>query len=207
VKASEIMTSPVITVRSDTSVKEAARLLVEHQISALPVVDDGAGLVGIVSEADLLPLESRPDPRDQLMPLPPEPAPPRRVEEVMTREVYTMPEEADVAHVAEVMLRANVKRIPIVRGDRLVGIVSRRDVIKLMARRDEVILAELEKLLAQQQLLAPPVTIEVRNGVATIRGEGEPGAKRLVEILVRTIPGILDVRFEDPSRDGAPGPV
>src|SRR5438477_10394062 len=97
-KAFEIMTAPVITVSPDLPLKEAARLLDEHDVSALPVVDGQGELVGILSEADLLELETRPDPRDQLTPLPPAQAPPRLVSEVMTRRVLTMPHDSDMAH-------------------------------------------------------------------------------------------------------------
>jgi CBS domain-containing protein len=62
-KVKEIMSRPVITVKADAGIKAAARLLVELGISALPVVDAEGALVGIVSEADMLPIEARPDPR------------------------------------------------------------------------------------------------------------------------------------------------
>ena len=70
-KVSEIMSRPVFTVTADTSVKAAAQLLVERDISALPVVDAKGRLVGIVSEADLLSMETRPDPLTRAMPLAP----------------------------------------------------------------------------------------------------------------------------------------
>src|SRR5215471_16304277 len=96
-KAKDAMTSPAITVAPDTHCKEAAALLVRHRISALPVVDASGRLVGLVSEADLLPLETAPDPRSQATPLPPRTEPvPRRVDEVMTPEVYTVDEDTDL---------------------------------------------------------------------------------------------------------------
>ncbi len=194
-KISEIMTTPVITVGPQSPVKAAARLLADHDISALPVVDEDGKLVGIVSEADLLPLESRPDPRDQARPQAVQPRSPQRVEEIMTREVFTLDERSDVAHAADLMLRANVKRIPVLRGDRLAGIISRRDIIKVIARPDQAILAEIKELLASQLPERAAVEIEVSEGVATISGDPDEGSRRLVEILTRSIPGVLQVRF------------
>jgi len=193
-KAFEIMTSPVMTVAPDLPLKEAARLLVQHNISALPVVDAGGELLGIVSEADLLELETRPDPRSQLTPLPAAARPPQLVSEVMTREVIAMADDTDVAHLASLMLMAHVKRIPILRGRRLVGIVSRRDVIKVVARRDTKIRDEVQDLLDRQGLMRPDA-ISVTQGVVTIESAGDRGWRRLVEILVRTVPGVLEVRF------------
>ncbi len=96
-RVGEAMTSPAITVRPDTSCKEAAGLLARHRISALPVVDGRGRLVGIVSEADLLPLEAVPDPRALATPVASRREPlPSRVEEVMTREVVSVDEGADL---------------------------------------------------------------------------------------------------------------
>src|SRR5262249_33868936 len=137
-RAKDAMTSPAITVTPETHCKDAAALLVRHRISALPVVDTSGRLVGLVSEADLLPLETSPDPRSQGTPLPPRTMPvPRRVDEVMTPEVYTVDEDTDLGVVAQRMLEANVKRFPVLRGDRVVGVVSRHDLVKVIARTDE----------------------------------------------------------------------
>jgi len=199
-KAFEIMTAPVITASPDLPLKEAARLLDKHDISALPVVDRQGSLVGILSEADLLELEMRPDPRHQLTPLPPAPAPPHLVSEVMTRSVLTMPHDADVAHVAARMLEAHVKLIPILRGRTLVGIISRRDIIKVVARSDAQILADVEELLARQGLLKVDF-LSVEEGIVTIHCAGDLSWRRMVEILVRTVPGVLEVRFQtEPAR-------
>src|SRR5438309_7655443 len=90
-RAKDAMTSPAITVTPETHCKDAAALLVEHRISALPVVDATGRLVGLVSETDLLPLETTPDPRSQATPLRPRLEPlPVRVDEVMSPEVYTV---------------------------------------------------------------------------------------------------------------------
>src|SRR4029450_3203730 len=100
VRVREVMSSPVVTVPPDMPLKEVAKLLVTRAISAVPVMDAGE-LVGLLSEADLVPLELVPDPRAHLAPLPEASQPAFRLaSEAMTREVIALPEEADVADAA-----------------------------------------------------------------------------------------------------------
>jgi CBS domain-containing protein len=139
VRVRDVMSSPVVWVPPDMGLKEVAALLVTRAISAVPVVDDGE-LVGIISEADLVPLELAPDPRAHLIP-PAEPPGhlPKVAAEVMTRAVVALPEEADTAEAARLLLERRIKSIPVVRGRRVVGIVARRDLLKVLARRDQAI--------------------------------------------------------------------
>jgi CBS domain-containing protein len=83
-QARQIMTAPVLTVRPDTTVREAATLLLEHQITAAPVLDAGGELIGILSESDLVGNRVGHDPRNQVRPVQDEPAGPQTVGEVMT---------------------------------------------------------------------------------------------------------------------------
>src|SRR5437016_8706495 len=150
-KAKDAMTSPVITVTPETHRKQAASLMASHRVSALPVLDPDGRLVGIISEADLLTLEARPDPRSQATPLAPRTAPlPTRVDEVMSPEVYTVDETTDLGVVAQRMLETGVKRFPVLRGDRLAGIVSRPDLVKVMATTDEAIETQVRRALADE---------------------------------------------------------
>jgi CBS domain-containing protein len=195
-KAKDAMTSPVITVAPDTHCKEAAALLVRHRISALPVVDAGGRLVGVVSEADLLPLETAPDPRSQATPLPARTGPvPRRVDEVMTPEVYTVDENTDLGLVAQRMLEANVKRFPVMRGERLVGIISRHDLVRVIARTDEDVESGVKRVLTEEGLRLSSLEVRVRDGVVELIGGGDLQTFRMAEILARSVPGVLDVRL------------
>jgi CBS domain-containing protein len=195
-KAGEIMSSPVITVAPETGIKTAAGLLVQHAISALPVVDAKGELVGIVSEADLLPIETRPDPRSQAMPLPPTAGTaPQMVAEVMTRRVLTVPADCEVSEVARILLEADLRRVPVVTGGKLVGIISRRDVIKVIATRDDTIETEIARRLGQLGLGTSPEAIGVTAGVATIHLDEQRSNRRLAESVVLTVPGVLEVRF------------
>ena len=190
------MSRPVITITPDASVKEAARLLVEGGISALPVLDSRGGLVGIVSEADLLPMEARPNPRTQAYPLPPTAGTaPRTVAEVMTRDVTTVSAQSEVSRAARLMLDAGIKRVPVVRGRRVVGILSRRDLVKVIARRDMDIEAELGHRLGELGLSSGSFSVSVEGGVATIKLDDEERARKLAESVALTVPGVLEVDF------------
>src|SRR5690348_9619162 len=165
-RAKDAMTSPAITVTPETHCKDAAALLVRHRISALPVVDANGELVGLVSEADLLPLEATPDPRSQARPLPVRTVPlPRTVDEVMTPDVYTVDEDTDLGVVAQRMLEANVKRFPVVHGRRLVGVVSRHDLVKVIARADEEVEGGVKTALIEEGVRLTSMDVRVRDGV------------------------------------------
>ncbi|MQF48448.1 CBS domain-containing protein [SAR202 cluster bacterium AC-647-N09_OGT_505m] len=142
--AQDIMSSPVITIRTDATVEEAAKLIVEQVTSCLPVLDDQGELVGILSHTDFgfhrrfLPMTDhlytlmgswvRPETLEEVA----RTVSRRKVKDVMTHPVVTVQEDSPVADVAELMLRRNINRLPVMRGKELVGIVTRHDFIKLM---------------------------------------------------------------------------
>jgi CBS domain-containing protein len=196
VKVTEIMSQPVITVTPETSIKSAAQLLVEHGISGLPVVNSKGRLVGIVSEADLISIEARPDPRSQATPLAPTAgSTPRNVAEVMTRDVVVVSAKSEVAQAARTLLNSDVKRVPVMSGRRVVGIVSRRDLVKVIARADEQIEGKINSLLAELGLTTAGARVRVTDGVATVPADYKGAARRLVESAVLQVAGVLEVRF------------
>ena len=199
------MSKPVITVTPETSIKAAARLLVEHGISALPVVDSTGRLLGIVSEADLISIEARPDPRSQATPLAPTAgSTPRNVAEIMTRDVVVVTAQSEVAQAARAMLNSDVKRVPVMSGRRVVGIVSRRDLVKVIARTDQHIQAEINSRLAELGLTTTGSTVNVTDGVAIVPVDYQGAARRLVESAVLQIGGVLEVRFAAPNPGAKP---
>jgi CBS domain-containing protein len=196
VRVREVMSSPVVCVPPDMPLKEVANLLVRCKISAVPVVD-GEELVGILSEADLIPLELAPDPRAHLAPLPELPTGmPQVIAEVMTRDVVALPEAGDVAEAGRLMLERHIKSIPIVRGRRVVGIVARRDLLKVLARNDEDIARELEALLAVELGSPGQYRVRVRDGVVDLTGPCDPIESGLATRLARGVPGVVQVRFD-----------
>jgi CBS domain-containing protein len=190
------MSSPVVCVPPDLPLKEVANLLVNHRISAVPVVDHGE-LVGIISEADLVPLELAPDPRAHLTPPANLPGQlPKVAGEAMTRKVIALAEDADLAEAGRLLLERRIKSIPVVRGRRVVGIVARRDLLAVLARRDQDIARELEALLASELGAPSPYRVTVEDGSVTLTGPTDPTSRRLAGLLAREVPGVLEVRFD-----------
>ena len=147
-KARDIMTTEVVSVSPETPTNKVAELLDKKGISAAPVVDDGGALIGMVSEGDLIgrdetEREARRDwwltllaegeglNRDFLASL----RPPRRLaRDVMSAPVITTGEDADVGEIARLLTTHRIKRVPVVRDGRVVGIVSRADLVRALAR-------------------------------------------------------------------------
>jgi CBS domain-containing protein len=118
------------------------------------------------------------------------------VREVMSQSVYTLTEDTDATAAARMMLRHNLKSVPVVAGDRVVGIVARRDLLRLVARGDDDIRADLQARLASELERLQRLRVEVADGVVTVAGAGELG-RELVAGLARTVPGVVEVRSGD----------
>ncbi|HZB60493.1 MAG TPA: CBS domain-containing protein [Actinomycetota bacterium] len=186
----DVMASPVVTVAPDAALKEVASLLVERRINAVPVVDAGDRLIGIVSEADLLSLET-----GQVAAA--GGAPPHSAGEVMRQSVYTVTGDTDATAAARLMLRHRLKSVPVVDADQVVGMVTRRDLLRLLARSDEDIRADLERRVAQELEALRHAVVEVRDGVVTVDADGP--CRQLVEQLARAVPGVVEVRSRRPD--------
>jgi CBS domain-containing protein len=188
----EVMTAPVVTVPAGSTVRQAVRLLYERNITAAPVVDRRGRMTGIVSEMDLLRGEFEPDPRASAGPAaPPEAPPPATVEEVMTPEVVTVRETDDVLDVVGLMVGTRVKSVPVLRDGALVGIVSRRDLLRMLAHGDERIREDV--LAALEEAVAGNVTprVAVRDGVVELSGDDDPPG--IAAVIARTVPGVVRV--------------
>jgi CBS domain-containing protein len=139
----EIMTTAVVTVDRDADLHDVARVLSEHRISGVPVVDAARHVLGVVSEADLLALAGMPRGHtvlDLLRYLLGEPLPVQKggttAGDVMTAPALTIPPDTSIQDAAEILHARHVKRLPVVDGDqRLVGIISRGDLVKVMSTR------------------------------------------------------------------------
>ncbi|MDR5683196.1 MAG: CBS domain-containing protein [Armatimonadota bacterium] len=203
--ARDVMTSRVVTVRPDTPIPEVARLLTEHRISGAPVVDEQGRLVGIVTERDLLFKEAGPGGLPKLAPYVPARSAEvgeqvRRYEgkvaaDVMTRDVVTAEEQTPVRVLAATMARRDVNRIPIVREGRVVGIVSRNDVLKVFLRPDtELTAAVAEAILTDTGIDPQSLEIYVRDGVITVRGRVERRSQaEWIRRCAQAIDGVVDV--------------
>jgi CBS domain-containing protein len=143
-RAHQIMTRSVVTVSPETTIVDAANLMLQRHVSGLPVVDESGKLVGIVSEGDFIrrseigtgrkrgrwlrfilgPGQSASDFVHEHG---------RKVSEVMTKSPLTITEDTALAEIVELMEKNNVKRLPVVRGDKVVGIVSRANLLQAVA--------------------------------------------------------------------------
>jgi len=219
-KAADVMVRDVVTVHPETDVADAVKLLVARDISALPVVDQGDNLVGIISEADLLhraelgtekhrswiveSLTAASTLADEFAR-----AHGKKVGEVMTTGVVTATEDDSLGDIAAQFERHRIKRVPIVRDGRVVGIVSRSNLIQALASvvgtseasddadrriRDELI-QRLEKEHDWTDFGARNVT--VHNGVVHLWGLITSGdERRALTALAEGVPGVARVQDE-----------
>ena len=208
-RVEDIMSTEVAVARPEMSLKDAARLLVEHGISGLPVVTGRDTVVGVISESDLLPRSGeRPHPRTVLARLldhdGPEP-PARVVADVMSAPAITVEPFWTVPGAANVMRHRGVRRLPVVRAGRLVGVVSRGDIVRAFARSDEEIERELRDLVATQRALWSDelaVEVEVDRGEVTLSGAVERRSLAdTLPALTARVPGVVAVASQLTAQD------
>lgn len=118
--AADIMTYPVVTIGQEALLTDAIRILLRHHISGLPVVDASGKMVGIITESDIMNFAQSGDAADT------------KVSEAMVTEVVTLEAEAPIETVISTLSGVHVRRIPILSDGKLIGIVSRRDVLREM---------------------------------------------------------------------------
>lgn len=186
----ELMSSPALTVTPATSVKTAARLLRDRAVSAVPVVDEAGALVGVVSEIDLLRGTVLPDPVAHLVPVPVTESAPSYVDEVMTREVVVLGPRTDLYDAVRTLRETGLRSVPVVEHGRVLGVLSRSDLLRALARTDEEVADQV-----QLQLAGEPGRwrVEVDGGVVRLAA-GEPGADpQAVAVLAQRVPGVVRV--------------
>jgi CBS-domain-containing membrane protein len=215
--ASAVMVSDVITVKPDDTVEDVAGLLLVNRISAVPVVDDSGKIVGIVSEGDLLrrvengTAHERPWWLKLLMGRESLAAEfvrecGRKVADVMTREIISAEPDTPVADVASLLERHRIKRVPIVQNGKIVGIVSRANLIQALAacrnkslEPQTIADAELrEKLISR--LKAEPwvrpslVNVTVADGTVDLWGiVDSPSEKQALRVAIEVTPGVKTI--------------
>ncbi|MEU8547671.1 CBS domain-containing protein [Streptomyces roseoverticillatus] len=199
----ELMTRNVVRVRPDTPFKEIVKELAENDVTAVPVVDTGGRVVGVVSEADLMRKSAdQPDPFGRV-PVPNLEAWERakaegaRAEELMSAPPVCARPDWNVVETARLMAAQNVKRLPVVdETDKLVGIISRADVLRVFLREDDAIRAEISHDLLERTMgLTPPaVRVEVSEGQVALTGSVEARSMiPVIERLCRSVDGVVSV--------------
>lgn len=189
----DVMIRSVVSVSPDTSLHKAARLMIDGGFSGLPVVDGGS-LVGIVSEADFVSRDGSQSWMSRVIHGEDE-APLQEVDlvkEIMTSPAVTVADTATVHEAARVMTRKGLKRLPVVdRYGELVGIVTRRDLIRAYVRSDEEIAGEVRTLLDVLPTPLSSVEVNVVDGIVTL--SGDIGTSTEAHALCRMAKGVEGV--------------
>jgi CBS domain-containing protein len=215
--ASDVMTRNVITIDPDQTVLQAARLMLQHRISGLPVIDPSGRLVGVLSEGDFLRRrETKTEHRrsrwlEFLM------GPGKiaseyththgsKVGEVMTTELHTVDENASLEDVVELMERYRIKRVPVMCGEQLVGIITRSNLMHAMVsmarvapaadKSDGTIRERLLTELKKEQWAPVAMTnVVVRDGVVELWGAIVDERQRdALKVAAENIPGVTAVK-------------
>ncbi|MEV4603612.1 CBS domain-containing protein [Amycolatopsis sp. NPDC049253] len=200
-RARDLMSAPVVTVSPWAPAKEAAELLSGHRFTALPVVDDDERLIGIVTEADLIrgriPADARSAPAQTESPSVAETS----VEQVMTTPVTAMSSGTDVADLCQALVDAKIRAMPIVDGGRLVGIVTRGDVVRMLAREDSAISADVRHRLEIYGGTGR-WEVEVHDGFVRIVDRYDDRTDRHVAtLLALAVPGVVGAETVSPRED------
>ncbi|MFE0376746.1 CBS domain-containing protein [Streptomyces inhibens] len=209
----DVMTETVAAVDRGARFKEIVETMERWKVSALPVLAGEGRVVGVVSEADLLPKEEfRESDPDRLAQL-------RRVDDVrraeavtagelMTSPAHTVRADATLSQAARVMARESVKRLPVVDGHgTLRGIVSRADLLKVFLRSDEDLAEEIRRNIVGTLFAAPTrgLQVTVADGVVTLTGRvRDTSLVPVIARLVRSVEGVVDVEFDVTGPASAP---
>ncbi|MFI6010048.1 CBS domain-containing protein [Streptomyces sp. NPDC051243] len=209
---SDVMTLPVVAVGRGARFKEIVRAMEQWQVSAVPVVEGDGRVIGMVSEADLLPKEEFRD-RDltrseqirRLSDLAKAGA--VTAEELMSTPAVTVHPDVTLAQAARIMAVKHLKRLPVVDDeDRLQGIVSRADLLKVFLRPDEDIEEEVRRTVVSYLFpaLSHTIHVSVHDGVVTLRGRvHDTSLVWVAERLVRAVEGVVDVESQLSGEDTA----
>lgn len=179
-KVRDVMSSPAITVAAGTPYGEVVHCLLTHNISGVPVVDASGRLVGIVSETDLVLKHAG----EHLT-----------ATELMTADPITASLDEELADVARRMLAKSVNRLPVMRGDELVGLISRHDLLRSFVRPDHAIQADITALLADRSRVPPnAASSSVLMAAVTLTGTVSCAEDRAaIEALVGAIDGVVSL--------------
>ncbi|WFU43508.1 CBS domain-containing protein [Bradyrhizobium sp. CB82] len=214
-RAHQIMTRSVISVTPDTTIVEAANIMLKRHVSGLPVVDETGKLVGVVSEGDFIrrseigtqrkrgrwlkfilgPGKSASDFVQEHG---------RKVSEVMTTSPVTITEDTALVEIVDIMEQNNIKRLPVVRGDKVVGLVSRANLLQAVASLarqvpdptadDDHIRSRIIDAMEKNDWCPFGLNVIVRDGIVHLSGViTDESARRAAIVLTENIDGVKKV--------------
>ena len=202
-KVMDLMTRDVRTVTPETSLRDAASLLARSGVSGMPVVNAEGAVVGVLSEADIVVKAGGEVARSRLLGWLLEPdlgfeekIKAETVGDAMSAPVVTISTKRPIDEAARRMVSENVNRLPVVEDGRLVGILTRADIVRAFTRSDDEIVAEIRSEILRRTFWLEPgrVTVNVVDGHVTLHGEVETEADReLLPRLVGRVPGVVSV--------------
>ncbi len=214
-QAKDIMTTSVVTVTQDTTVRDIAKLLLERRISAVPVIGAAGQLLGMVSEGDLMrraenKTERHPSWWLRLLDGPEEKALAYikshggHASDVMTRDVISVGEDTAIEEIADQLEKHRIKRVPVLKDGSLLGIVSRADLLRgLVARQsapastaeDSEIRTKTQAALGDSGVQDTFVSVVVSGGVVHLWGVVDSEAERhAAQVAAEGVPGVKGVR-------------
>lgn len=215
-KAKDIMKTAVVSIRDDSTVEQAVNLMLENHISALPVLDSDNKLVGLISEGDLIRrmrdggaerrswwlelFAGEGDARDYVK------TRSHRVVDVMTRDLVTAEEDTPVSEIARTLEPRRIKRVPVLRGERIVGIVSRADLVRALAQskdgklpspatEDEPLRKAIEAAIAEVPGASVNlINLMVENGNVSIWGIADSDfVENAIRVAAENVEGVRSV--------------
>jgi CBS domain-containing protein len=199
------MTENVVAVSPDASLREAASVLVEHGISGLPVVDQGGGVVGVLSETDIVMRASGGSERSGFLTwlfdpeFPSDKVTAETAGQAMSSPAVTIAPNRTIHDAARLMIEERVNRLPVVKDGALVGILTRSDIVRAFTRSDSELASEIADDILRRTFWAEPgsVAVTVADGRVTLTGEVETEADReMLPLFVSRVPGVVGVSAE-----------
>lgn len=202
-RARDIMSAPAVGVRPSSTLDEVATVLAERGFTAVPVVDEHGRLLGVVSEADLLRerfgLHRHHADQDH--------RPRLTAGEVMTSPVEFVRPETSLTALVKCMVTGRRRTVPVVEGARVVGVVTRRDVVAVMAESDDTIVEGVHRALARSGF-PEHWLVRAQAGVVHLFGDDDPARLRELVAVVESVPGVTRVTVSGPKHGRKPvGPV
>ncbi|MGH3798408.1 MAG: CBS domain-containing protein [Pseudonocardiaceae bacterium] len=193
-RVGDVMTRSVVTTTPQAPVKDAAVVLAGHGVTALPVVDETSQLVGVLTEADVVRGRIPPDPRRRAWRgSRAGSTPPASVAEVMSSPALTANPQTDAADLARMMIDRGLRSVPVVDEGRVVGIVTRRDLVRTIARDDSLIAADIRRRLEAYGGL-DRWTVHAQQGSVTITDAyADPADHHVALVLAQAVPGVVHV--------------